>query len=43
MNQRQTIAIARPCATPRETLDDAFYRAHRFRELTCSTILTVNK
>lgn len=43
MTERQAIAIASPCATPRDTLATEFYRALRVGSLSLSTILTVNK
>jgi len=43
MNERQTIAITNPCATPADTLATEFYRALSVGSLSLSTILTVNK
>ena len=43
LTMRQSIALALPCATPREALGHEFYRALRVGSLSLSTILTVNK
>jgi hypothetical protein len=43
MNDRQRIAYAAPCARAHETLNPDFRRIMRWKGMTVSSIVTVNK